>query len=93
MSKQSRGKSWLDFRLADRIALDGREYTVELVARRGTGVPGFRMTVVYIPREGGADTVVELPNAASTADVHRVARELSGDVARLESLFADTRVA
>lgn len=86
MSKQSRGKSWLDFRLLNRLEVRGRDYTVDLVARRGTGVPGFRVTVVFLPREGGEAIDVELPNAPSTADVHRVVRELEGDDARLRSL-------
>ncbi len=86
LSKQSRGKSWLDFRLADRLDVGGRGHTVDLLARRGTGVQGFRVTIVFLPREGGDEIQVELPNAASTADVHRLVRELQGDAARLRSL-------
>jgi hypothetical protein len=90
MSKQSRGKSWIDQRLADRLEIDGVAYTVELVARRSTGAPGFRMSIVYMPRGDGAEVQVEQPRAASTADVHRAARELSGDTARLEALFRES---
>lgn len=90
MSKQSRGKSWLDFRLADRLETPAGDHTAELVARRGTGVSGFRMTVVFMPRDGGRERKLELENAASTADVHRRARELTGDVARLVTLFEES---
>jgi hypothetical protein len=36
------------------------------------------MTLVFLPRSGGGERTVELPNAASTADVRRVVRELEG---------------
>lgn len=88
MSKFSRGASaWKEHRLADRLELDGRPYTVQLIARRGTGVQGYRVTVHYLPHEGGAEVQAELPNAGSTADVHRMARELESDPARLIALF------
>jgi hypothetical protein len=90
MSKQSRGKSWIDQRLADRLEIDGSAYTVELVARRSTGAPGFRVSVVYLPRGEGPEVQVEQPRAASTADVHRAARELAADPARLEALFRES---
>lgn len=89
MSKQSRGKSWLDFRLADDFDAGSGPCTVELVARRGTGVQGFRVSVVFMPHDGSAELEVELPPAGSTADVHRVVRELTGDVARLTHLHHD----
>ena len=79
MSKFAKGKSWIEHRLADALELDGSPYTVNLVARKGTGVQGFRVTLVYIPHEGGRDIEVELPNAATTSDVHRLSRELVED--------------
>ena len=93
MSKFSRGQSaWKEHRLADRLELDGNAYTVQLVARRGTGVQGYRVTVHYIPHEVGEEVQAELPNAASTSDVHRMARELEADPARLASLYNESRV-
>jgi len=92
MSKFSRGASaWKEHRLADRLEVDGVPYTVELVARRGTGVQGYRVTVHYIPHEGGTEIQVQLPNAASTADVHRLARELEADPLRLVSMAHEAR--
>ena len=89
MSKFSRGASaWKEHRLADRLEIDGKGYTVQLVARRGTGVQGYRVTVHFIPHEAGAERQAELPNAASTADVHRLARELQADEAQLRTLFS-----
>lgn len=88
MSKFSRGASaWKEHRIADRVTLDGSDYTVQLVARRGTGFQGYRVTLHFIPHSGGDDVQAELPNAASTADVHRLVRELTDDAARVEQLF------
>jgi hypothetical protein len=88
MSKFSRGASaWKEHRIADRVTLGGSDYTVQLIARRGTGFQGYRVTLHFIPHSGGDDVQAELPGAASTADVHRIARELSEDPARVEQLF------
>jgi hypothetical protein len=92
VSKFSRGASaWKEQRLADRLEIDGAAYTVQLVARRGTGVQGYRVSVHFLPREAGVEMQAQLPNAASTADVHRIARELEADSARLTSLFRESR--
>jgi len=86
MSKFAKGKSWIEHRLDSDLVVDDRHYTVNLLARKGTGVQGFRVTVVYLPHDGGDPIERDLPNAGSTADVHRITRELSGDVARLTAL-------
>jgi hypothetical protein len=87
MSKFAKGKSWIEHRLASELRVEGRLYTVNLVARKGTGVQGFRVTVVYIPHEAGPDVEVDLPNAATTADVHRLTRELTEDPGRLGQML------
>lgn len=91
MSKFAKGKSWIEHRLADDLELDGRHYSVNLLARKGTGVQGFRVSVVFIDHEGGADVEAALPNAASTAEVHGVTRDLQADPACLSALFSDAR--
>jgi hypothetical protein len=87
MSKFAKGKSWIEQRLADDLVVDGAHFIVNLVARKGTGVQGYRVTIDFIPHEGGAAVGRDLENAPSTADVHRVTRELAGDEARLAALF------
>lgn len=89
MSKFAKGKSWIEHRLDSDLELAGRHYTVNLLARKGTGVQGFRVTVVYLPHDGGEPVERDLPNAASTADVHRMTRELTEDGAALVALFGD----
>jgi hypothetical protein len=86
MSKFAKGKSWIEHRLDSDLQVEGRHYTANLLARKGTGVQGFRLTVVFLPHDGGETIERDLPNAASTADVHRVSRELAGDRDRLAAL-------
>jgi hypothetical protein len=90
MSKFAKGKSWIEHRLDSDLDVDGRHYTVNLLARKGTGVQGFRVTLVGLPHEGGDTVERDLPNASSTADVHRMTRELSGDLDRLAALVRGT---
>ena len=91
MSKFAKGKSWIEHRLDSDLRVDDRTYTVNLLARKGTGVQGFRVTVVYLPHDGGDTVETDLPNAASTADVHRITRELTGDSERLAALCRETQ--
>lgn len=91
MSKFAKGKSWIEHRLDSDFDVDGRHYTVNLLARKGTGVQGFRVTVVFLPHDGGDLIERDLPNAASTADVHRITRELTGDTIRLAELCRETQ--
>ena len=85
----SRSSSWKEHRLANRLSCDGTEYNVDLVARKATGVEGWKMTLVFMPRDEGAEVKVELPNAASTADVRKSVRDLEGASERLCELFRE----
>lgn len=92
MSKFRSGSSaWKDERIADSIELNGHAYIVQLVARRGTGFAGYRVTLHFIPHEGGDEIQVEMGEAASTADVHRISRELIDDEARVRALFGGSQ--
>jgi hypothetical protein len=82
----SRSSSWKEHRLSDRLECNGVEYSVDLVARKATGVEGWKVTLVYLPRSEGSEIKVEMPNAASTADVRRIVREMEGAEVRLRSL-------
>lgn len=90
MSKFSRGASaWKEHRIADALEIDGVAYTVQLVARRGTGFQGYRVTLHFIPHEAGEEIQAELGSASSTADIHHVLRELADDPARVQQLFME----
>ena len=82
----SRSSSWKEHRLANRLEIGGVEHTVDLVARKATGVEGWKVTVVFLPRDGGAEVKADLPNAASTAEVRRLVGELEGADERLRGL-------
>ena len=87
MSKFAKGKSWIEHRLASDLEVNGAVYQVNLVARKGTGVQGYRVTVDYVRHDDGRSVSAELPNAASTADVHNMQRELAENPDRLVTLF------
>jgi hypothetical protein len=87
MSKFAKGKSWIEHRIDPDLEVGGSHFTVNLLARKGTGVQGFRVTLVYLSHDGGASVERDLPNASSTAEVHRVTRELTEDRARVVSLY------
>ncbi|MEX2571230.1 MAG: hypothetical protein WD737_07970 [Gemmatimonadota bacterium] len=89
----SRSSSWKEHRLANRLECDGSEYSVDLVARKATGVEGWKMTLVYLPRDDGGEVKVELANASSTADVRRTVRELEGADDRLRAMMRDRETA
>ncbi len=88
MTKFSRPRSWVEHRLADELEIDGVPYVVELVARKGTGSAGYRVTVVYMPlRPGVGEVEAALPPATTTTDIHQQVRELTGNTERLLQLF------
>lgn len=82
----SRSSSWKEHRLANRLEVDGTEYSVDLVARKATGVEGWKVTVVFLSRSGGGEVKADLPNAASTAEVRRLVTELEGADDRLREI-------
>jgi hypothetical protein len=82
----SRSSSWKEHRLANRLEVDGGDFSVDLVARKATGVEGWKVTVVFLPRDGGREVKAELPNAASTAEVRRLVGELEGADERLREM-------
>ena len=88
MTKFSRPRSGVEHRLADELEIDGAPYVVELVARRGTGSAGYRVTVVFMPlREGAGEVEAVLPPATTTTEIHQQERELTGNTERLVALF------
>ncbi len=92
MTKFSRPRSWVEHRLADELLVDGVAYTVDLVARRGTGAAGYRVTAVFIPHDSGVATVeAELPPATTTTDIHQQVRDLAGQTERLTALLREAK--
>jgi hypothetical protein len=88
----SRSSSWKEHRLTNRLECDGVEYSVDLVARKATGVEGWKVTLVYLPREQGSEVTVELPNAASTAEVRQLVQQYEGAEEELRARCREARV-
>jgi hypothetical protein len=87
MSKFAKGKSWIEHRISSDAEIDGAHYTVNLLGRKGTGVHGFRMSLVFLPHDGTDPIERALANATSTADIHRMTRELADDAERVAGLL------
>ena len=87
MSKFAKGKSWIEHRISSDTEIDGARYTVNLLGRKGTGVHGFRMSLVFLPHDGAEAVERSLPNATSTADIHRMTRELAEDPEQVAALL------
>ncbi len=93
MTKFSRPRSWVEHRLADELVVDDVAYTVDLVARRGTGAAGYRVTAVFMPHDSRAANEVEaeLPPAGTTTEIHQQVRELAGQSERLTALLREAK--
>lgn len=85
----SRSSSWKEHRLSNRLDCDGALYSVDLVARKATGVDGWKMSLVYMPRDSTDEVKIDLPNAASTAEVRQTVKELEGADDRLRQMFSE----
>ena len=73
----------------NRLEADGTSYTVDLVARKATGVEGWKVTIVFSPRDAGDEVESALPNAASTAEVRRLVRDLEGSEQKLREILRE----
>lgn len=81
-----RRRDAVEHRLADELEVDGRRYTVDLVAKRATGVEGYRTTVSFASLEGGESLFAELDPTDSREEATRIAEELRADPERLRAL-------
>lgn len=82
-----RKRDAIETRLADALEADGRTFTADLIAKRFTGVEGYRMTLAFLELEGAGSFFVDLDTAPSREEVSRRAEELRGDPAKLRGLL------
>lgn len=80
----------IERRLADGLEVEGTVYTVDLIAKKATGVEGYRMTLSFIDRDGTDSRFARLDPAEDREEVERRAGELSGDDDRLRSLLGES---
>lgn len=84
-----RKRDAVEMRLADDLAADGRTFTVDLIAKRATGVEGYRMTLAFLELDGDASFFLDLEPAASREEATDRGEALAGDPDRLRSLLQE----
>ncbi len=65
----------------------GRTFSAELIAKRATGVQGYKMTLAFFELEGTGAYLVELDPVASREEIARRADELRADPEELLRLL------
>lgn len=82
-----RRRDAIETRLAEDLAANGRAFTADLIAKRATGVAGYRVTLAFFEVDGPRNVIVDLSPAQSREEVAERARTLSGDVEGLLSML------
>lgn len=75
--------------VADGLEVGGERYSVDLIAKRATGVEGFRCTLSFIAESGGDNAFVDLEPAGSRREARRTGEELREDPDRVRSLLRE----
>ncbi len=84
-----RKRDAVEMRLADDLAADGRRFTIDLIAKRATGVEGYRMTLAFLELDGDASFFVDLEPAASREEATSRGEALAADPGRLRTLLEE----
>lgn len=79
----------LELRLADEVEAAGRRFSADLIAKKATGVPGFRMTLAFLELDGPGSVFVDLEPAPGREEARRRAEELVAEPARLAAVLAE----
>lgn len=86
-----RKRDQVDERLADDLEIDGRSYTVDYIAKKATGVTGYRVTVAFIAEDGDDHVFVDLDPVDTRPEAEASAEVLSSDRDGLVELFRRQR--
>lgn len=87
-----RKRDAIEERLSDRVEAEGRAFTADLIAKRATGIQGYRMTLAFLELGNGggsASFFVELEPAGSREEAQERADRLRGEPERLRRLLAE----
>lgn len=84
-----RRRDSFEMRVSEAIEANGRSYTADLIAKHATGVAGYRVTLAFFELDGPHSAIVQLPPAASRAEVQSRAESLRADSAALARLLTD----
>lgn len=88
MPRYRRGEQ-VTLHLHDALEIDGTSYEVDLIAKRATGVRGYRVTVAFIAEEGSRNVFAELDPVESREAAEEVAGELLEDREGLRRLHRE----
>lgn len=83
-----RRRDAIEERVSDRVEAEGRAFTADLIAKRATGVEGYRMTLALLELDGDGSFFVDLESAESREEAQRRATELREDPSRVRDLLA-----
>lgn len=87
MARYRRGDQ-LELRVADRLEAEGAAWTVDLIAKKATGVEGYRLTLSFIEVDGTRAEFVGLDPVDARAEVEATADALADDPGRVRRLLA-----
>lgn len=74
-----RRRDALEIRVADRLEVNGRSFTADLIAKRATGVKGYRMTLAFLEIDGEGSFFVDLDPAPSRQEATGRGESLAAD--------------
>lgn len=86
MARYRRGDQ-IESRLSDHLEVEGTAYSVDLIAKKATGVDGYRVTLSCIEVDGGGSRFVRMEPADTREEVRERAAELADDPAALRELL------
>ena len=86
MARYRRGDQ-IESRVANELDVDGVVFTVDLIAKKATGVDGYRLTLSCLQVDGPGSRFVRLEPADTREEAEDRAEALAGDPDRLRDLL------
>jgi hypothetical protein len=86
-----RRRDQIEIRVADALDAAGSRWSADLIAKRATGVPGYRMTLAFLELEGDGSAFVEIDPAPSREEAEARGEALAADPVRLARLLQTGR--
>ncbi len=74
--------------MADDLRARGTSWTVDLIAKKATGVEGYRLTLSFIEVDGTSAEFVGLDPVDTRPEVEDLAGELADDPDRVREILA-----
>ncbi len=81
----------IERRVADGLEAEGTTWTVDLTAKKATGVEGYRLTLSYLEVDGPGAEFVQVDPADDRPGVEERADALADDPDRLRELLGEAR--